>query len=71
MFTHLLFALFSGTYLMVIREEEATPGWPVIKVVKVQDLSADPVAKLMWRQEVLDLHTHALQCFIHIDQILY
>ena len=50
----------SGTYLMVIGEVEATPGGPVIKAVKVQDLSADPVAKLMWRQEVLDLHTHAL-----------
>ena len=56
---------------MVIGEVEATPGGLVIKVVKVQDLSADPVAKLMWRQEVLDLHTHALECFIHIDQILY
>ena len=31
---------------MVIGEVEATPGGLVIKVVKVQDLSADPVAKL-------------------------
>ena len=45
---------------MVIGEVEATPGGPVIKAVKVQDLSADPVARFMWRQEVLDLQTHAL-----------
>ena len=45
---------------MVIGEVEATSSGPVIKAVKVQDLSSDPVAKLMWRHEVFDLQTHAL-----------
>ncbi len=40
----------------------APPGGRVssIQASKVQDLTSDPTAARMWKQEVADLHAHAL-----------
>ena len=44
----------SGKYLMVIGELLQGGNLPVVKAIKIQDLSEEPVLQEMWKYEVLD-----------------
>ena len=46
--------LISDKYLMVIGELLQPGNLPIVKAIKIQDLSEEPILKEMWNYEVHD-----------------
>ena len=57
-FSNRMMNLLADKYLMVVGELQQTGQEPVIKVMKIQDLSTNAIAEGMWKVEVMDLYRY-------------